>query len=146
AAPGWVGVAFGVSAVVQTGLMFPAGRWTDTAGRRLPLVVGSLVTAAALALLGASGSLVVALGAMAVFGAGAASLSTGPGAPVGDVAGRRSGTVVAVFNMASDLGAVAGPVLAGWLVDQGSFGLAFGLGAAVVAAAGLMGLRLRPGR
>jgi MFS family permease len=50
--------------------------------------------------------------------------------------------VVAVFNMANDLGAVVGPVLAGWLVDQGSYGAAFGLGAGVVAVAGVLGLRL----
>lgn len=143
AAPGWVGVAFLVSALVQTGLMLPAGRWADVAGRRPPLVVGAFVAAGGLVLLAIGGSLVLGLVAMAVFGAGSAFLSTVPGALVGDVAGRRSGTVIAVFNMSSDLGAVAGPVLAGWLVDQGSFGLAFGLGAAVVAAAGILGLRLR---
>jgi hypothetical protein len=50
-----------------------------------------------------------------------------------------------VFNMASDAGAVVGPVLAGFLVDHGSFGAAFGLGAAVVALAGVLGLRLPRG-
>jgi len=100
------------------------------------------VSVAGLALLGYGGSLWLVLTAMCVFGAGSAFLGTVPGALVGDVAGRRSGTVVAVFNMASDLGAVIGPVLAGWLVDQGSYGAAFGLGAAVVAVAGLLGLRL----
>jgi MFS family permease len=47
--------------------------------------------------------------------------------------------------MASDAGAVVGPVLAGFLVDHGSFGAAFGLGAVVVALAGVLGLRLPPG-
>jgi MFS family permease len=106
------------------------------------LLVGALVSAIGLVLLGYGGSLWLVMVAMCVFGAGSAFLGTVPGALVGDVAGRRSGTVVAVFNMASDLGAVIGPVLAGWLVDQGSYGAAFGLGAAVVAVAGLLGLRL----
>src|SRR5699024_9903374 len=110
-APGWVGVAFVSSAVVQTALMFPAGKWADTAGRRAALITGSVIAAAGLALLAVGGSLVLALIAMAVFGAGAAFLGSAPGALVGDVAGKRSGTVVAVFNMANDLGAVAGPVL-----------------------------------
>lgn len=144
AAPSWVAVAFLISALVQTALMFPAGRWTDTAGRRPALVTGAAGAAAGLVLLAIGGSLVLGLVAMAVFGAGAAFLSTVPGALVGDVAGRRSGTVIAVFNMASDLGAVTGPVLAGWLVDRGSYAAAFGLGAAVIVLAGVFGLRLGP--
>lgn len=147
AEPGWVGAAFLVSTLVQTVLMLPAGRWTDTAGRRPALLLGAGVTAAGLGVLAVSTALPLALAGMAVFGAGSAFLGTAPGALVGDVAGRRSGTVVAVFNMASDLGAVVGPLLAGFLVDHGSFPAAFGVGAAVVVAAGLVALRLpRRGR
>lgn len=145
AAPGWVGVAFLVSSLVQTALMFPAGRWADTAGRRPALLAGALVTAVGMGLLAITGTVTLALVAMAVFGAGAASLGTAPGALVGDVAGRKSGLIVALFNMASDLGAVIGPVLAGLLVDHGSFTAAFGLGAVVIASAGLLGLRLPRG-
>jgi len=137
--------AFLVSALVQTALMLPAGRWSDTAGRRPALVTGAFVSAAGLAMLAVGGTVWLAMLAMAVFGAGSAFLGSAPAALVGDVAGRRSGTVVAVFNMASDLGAVVGPVLAGFLVDHGSFAAAFGLGAVVVALAGLLGLRLPAG-
>jgi MFS family permease len=137
--------AFLVSALVQTALMLPAGRWSDTAGRRPALVTGAFVSAAGLAMLAVGGSVWLAMLAMAVFGAGSAFLGSAPAALVGDVAGRRSGTVVAVFNMASDLGAVVGPVLAGFLVDHGSFAAAFSLGAVVVALAGLLGLRLPAG-
>ena len=142
AAPGWVGIAFLVSALIQTVLMFPAGRWSDTIGRRPVLVWGAMVSAGGLVLLAVGGSLLLVMVAMAVFGAGSAFLGSVPGALVGDVAGKRSGTVVAVFNMAGDLGSVIGPVLAGWLVDQGSYPAAFALGAAVVAGSGLFGLRL----
>ncbi|HET8603119.1 MAG TPA: MFS transporter [Marmoricola sp.] len=141
----FVAWAFLVSALVQTALMFPAGRWSDTAGRRPALITGAFVSAAGLALLAVGGSVWLALVAMAVFGAGSAYLGSAPAALVGDVAGRRSGTVVAVFNMASDLGAVIGPVLAGLLVDHGSFAAAFGLSAVVVAVAGLLGFRLPAG-
>ncbi len=141
----WVAIAFLVSTLVQTALMLPAGRWSDSAGRRPALLAGALGSAVGMALLAISGSLLVAMLAMAVFGAGSAFLGSVPAALVGDVAGRRSGTVVAVFNMASDLGAVVGPVLAGWLVDHGSFATAFWLGAGVIALAGVLGLRL-PGR
>ena len=141
----FVAWAFLLSALVQTALMFPAGRWSDTAGRRPALLLGAFVSAAGLALLAVGGSVWLALVAMGVFGAGSAYLGSAPAALVGDVAGKRSGTVVAVFNMASDLGAVIGPVLAGFLVDHGSFAAAFGLSAVVVAIAGLLGLRLPGG-
>jgi MFS family permease len=139
---GWVGIAFVSSAVVQTALMFHAGRFTDTVGRRPAIVLGSAVAAAGMLMLAVGNSLVIALIAMGVFGAGSAFLGTAPAALVGDVAGRRSGQTIAVFNMASDFGAVTGPVLAGWLVDQGSYAAAFGMGAGVLAVAGALGLRL----
>lgn len=140
--PGWVGAAFVASALVQTALMFPAGRLADTAGRRPAIILGSAVSVTGLLMLAFGHSLPFALAAMGVFGAGSAFLGTAPAALVGDVAGPRSGRVVAVFNMASDLGAVTGPVLAGWLVDQGSYTAAFAMGAVVVGTAGVLGLRL----
>jgi MFS family permease len=142
---GWVGAAFVSSAVVQTAVMFPAGRWADSAGRRAALATGAGVAAIGLILLAFGTSLVLTLVAMAVFGAGSAFLGSAPGALVGDVAGRRSGTAVAVFNMANDLGAVTGPILAGWLIDAGSYPAAFGTAAAVVVIAGILGLRLPGG-
>jgi MFS transporter, DHA1 family, multidrug resistance protein len=72
--------------------------------------------------------------AMALFGAGAAFLSVAPSAAVGDVVSGRGGTVIAAFQMSSDLGAVAGPLVAGWLSDTYSFGAAFGVTAGVLAA------------
>lgn len=141
----WVAFAFLASTLVQTALMLPAGRMSDSIGRRPTLLTGAAGTAAGLALLAVSGDIVVALLAMCLFGAGSAFLGSVPGALVGDVAGRRSGTVVAVFNMASDLGAVVGPVVAGLLVDHGSYGAAFGLGTGVIVLAGLVALRLPPG-
>lgn len=142
AASGWAGAAFAVAALTQTALMFPAARWADTSGRRPALVTGAVVTGLALVLLGVSGVLAVALVAMALFGAGAGVFGSVPGALVGDVVGKRSGKVVAVFNMTSDLGGFTAPLVAGWLVDQGSYLGAFGFGAAVVAIAGVFAFRL----
>ena len=47
--------------------------------------------------------------------------------------------MVAVFQMAADLGAIGGPLIAGWLTDVASYQVAFAvtagvLGAGVVAA------------
>jgi MFS family permease len=52
---------------------------------------------------------------------------------VGDVmGGRRGGIVVATFQMMSDVGAIAGPLLAGFLVDAFDFDWAFAAGSALV--------------
>ena len=73
---------------------------------------------------------------MAVLGAGSAFLGSAPAAVVGDISGgRRSGSVVAAYQMTSDFGSIVGPLLAGYIVDQtGSFEAAFLVGGGVVAA------------
>ena len=55
--------------------------------------------------------------ALCVFGVAAAFLGTAPAAAVGDAAGGRSGTAVAIFSMCADIGAIIGPLVAGWLAD-----------------------------
>jgi MFS family permease len=59
-------------------------------------------------------------------------LSSVPAAVVGDVSPQRSGRVVAVFSMVADLGAVSGPLVAGWLTDNAGFQVAFAVSAAVL--------------
>ncbi len=98
------------------------------------MVIGSVVATASMASVAVSDSLAVYVIAMALFGVGSAFLSVAPSAVVGDVASGRGGTVVAAFQMSADLGAVIGPLAAGWLADEYSFGAAFGVTAAVLAA------------
>lgn len=129
----WTGVGFFVSAAFQGLLLLPAGRFTDTTGRRPAMLAGGALAAASMLLLALFESLPVYVAAMAVLGVGAAFLSVAPSATVGDVFSGRGGTVVAVFGMSSDLGAVAGPLIAGWLADSYSFGAAFGASAGVLA-------------
>lgn len=141
-APGWIGVAFTVAALVQAVLLLPAGRAVDQVGRRPTLVVGGLLTAASLAGLALVTGPVGLLLAMTVFAAGAALLGVAPAAIVGDVVEGRGGTAVAVWQMSSDLGSVIGPLAAGLLIDRASFGVALTVSAAVVAGCALLGLRV----
>jgi MFS family permease len=53
---------------------------------------------------------------------------------MGDVVAGRGGTVVAVFQMSGDLGAVLGPIVAGWVADGAGYGASFAVSAAVCAA------------
>ncbi len=131
----WVGYGAFVSALVQAPLLFVAGPATDTRGRRFALMLGTGISATGFLLLAGRESLPWFLVSMAIFGAGAAFLGSGPAAVVGDITGgRREGPIVATFQMMSDVGAVAGPLLAGWIVTAtSSYTLAFGIGTAVLA-------------
>ena len=138
----WIGVGFLCSSVAQAALLLVAGKFVDRRGRRPAMVLGSLVTGVSFAALAASTALPVFLVAMTTLGVGGAFVGTAPGAVVGDIMRGRGGRVVAIFQMASDLGAVTGPLAAGWLADQVSFGSAFLLSAAVMFAATAMSLRM----
>jgi MFS family permease len=131
----WTGIGFFVSAAAQGGLLLVSGSYADRVGRRPALLIGGAAATAAMLGVALSDSLAVYVVAMAVFGAGSAFLSVAPSAIVGDVASGRGGTVVAAFQMSADLGAVVGPLVAGWLADDYSFGAAFGVTAAVLGAA-----------
>ncbi|MCW2715123.1 MAG: transporter [Frankiales bacterium] len=139
---GWIGGAFALAALVQAVLLLPAGRAVDQVGRRPTLVGGGLLTAASLAALAFAEGPVTLLLAMAVFGAGAALLGVAPAAIVGDVVEGKGGRAVAVWQMASDLGSVLGPVTAGLLIDRVSFLVALLFSATVVAVCALLGLRM----
>ena len=142
--PSLSGWAFLVAAVVQAAFLVPAGRLTDLRGRRPAMIIGSVATIAGMLLLVAddlaTGSLSLALviffASMVVMSVGSAFLGSAPTAVVGDImGGRQGGSVVATFQMVSDIGAVIGPLLGGLLLDLYGFEWAFAFGAAISALA-----------
>jgi MFS family permease len=141
-APGWVGAAFVVAALVQAVLLLPAGRAVDELGRRPMLLAGGAITAVSLGALAFGTGPVTLLLAMVVFAAGAAVLGVAPAAIVGDVVEGKGGTAVAVWQMASDLGSVVGPLAAGLMIDRGSFHVALVVSGLVIAGCTLLGLRV----
>jgi MFS family permease len=128
---GWVYAAFLVVSVVSGLLLLPIGRVADTRGRRPVIVVGLLVGAAAFALLPLAPVALGLLVAAVLIGVAGAADSVAPGAIMGDVVAGRGGTVVAVFQMSGDLGAVLGPVVAGAIADGAGYSATFALSAAV---------------
>ena len=66
-------------------------------------------------------------------------LDVAPAAMIGDIIDRDGGTLVASYQMAGDIGSVVGPVAGGFLVDSASYGAAFGLAAAVLGGAAILG-------
>ena len=140
--PVWTGVGFLCSSIAQVALLTVAGRFVDRRGRRPAMIAGSLTAAVSLALLAATPSLPLYVVAMTAMGAGGAFVGTAPGAVVGDVMQGRGGKVVAVFQMASDAGAIIGPLAAGWLADAASFQTAFAVCAAVMLLASISAVRM----
>ncbi|MDT7537469.1 MAG: transporter, family, multidrug resistance protein [Actinomycetota bacterium] len=144
-APGWIGAAFVVAALVQGALLLPAGKAVDEIGRRPMLILGGFLTAASLiglALITGPATLLLAMGLFAV---GGAVMGVAPAAILGDVLEGKGGTAVAVWQMASDLGSVIGPVAAGVLIEHGSFGTALAVSSVVVGACTLLGFRVPGG-
>jgi MFS family permease len=131
---GWVYAAFLVVSIVSGALLLPVGRVADTRGRRPVVMVGSVVGGVGFVILpsvpAAAGLLVAAV----LLGVAASADSVAPGAILGDVVAGRGGTVVAVFQMAGDLGAVLGPVVAGWIADGAGYSTTFAVSAVVCAA------------
>lgn len=137
----WVGIGFTVTALVSAVFLLPAGRIADTRGRKPVIVVGAAVSAVGMLLLAGLENLPGYLVAMAVFGVGVGLLGPAPSAVVGDLITGRAGTVVAAHQMAGDLGAVIGPLLAGYLGDAAGFGWAFSFTAVVLAASAVVAAR-----
>jgi len=131
----WAGAGLLAGSLAQAIALLRSGRLVDEWGRRPSLLLGSTLATTSMLVLVAPPQLGLFLLSMAVFGLAAALLSSAPAALVADVSPARGGRLVAVFQMAADLGAITGPLVAGWLTDVASFQWAFGLSALVLAAA-----------
>ena len=141
----WTGYGLLVSALIQGLLLLPAGRMADIRGRKPALILGTAATTIGFIVLAFTNSLGLFLVAMAILGVGAAYLASAPAAVVGDMTGgQRGGPIVATYQMMSDAGAVAAPLIAGTIVDRtGSFEVGFLVGAGLLAVGFLMSLFMR---
>ncbi|MGQ0573068.1 MAG: MFS transporter [Pseudonocardia sp.] len=129
----WAGVALAAFAVGNASTLVIAGRIADRRGRRPPVLVGLAVTGLATGALGFLTSPVVFLVVSLVAGLGSGLLNPPMQAAVADVIGSkaRGGTVLAGFQMAADLGAIVGPIVAGALAEVVGFGPSFALTGAI---------------
>jgi MFS family permease len=135
-----VGLALAIATGTELVCLFPAGKLTDTRGRRAVLLPSLFAMAIIGSVLGVTRSPVVFMVLMAVMG-----VTTGfggvPEAPMlGDVTRpEMKGSAVGMFRFFGDLGFVAGPLAAGWAADAIGFTGAFVISAVpVLVAAGLV--------
>lgn len=122
------GIAFGVFAAANVVTLLPSGRIADKIGRKPLALTGLVVTALGTIWLGFSTSLTELMLATAVTGLGTGILGPPQQATVADVVGSRGrgGPVLATFQMAGDVGAITGPLIAGLLAQELSYATAFG--------------------
>jgi MFS family permease len=150
AGPEAAGLALAVFAAGNAAALTFSGRLADSMGRRPLMIAGMLVAGTATAAIGFADQLGWFLAASAVAGVGSGLFGPAQQAAVADIIGngRSGGKVLAVYQMASDVGAIVGPVAAGLLADRLGYGWAFGVtgGVMVVAAFVWLGTRetLRP--
>jgi DHA1 family tetracycline resistance protein-like MFS transporter len=125
----WAGTALAVFAAGNAVTLVLAGRVADHRGRKPPLLLGLAIAAVATGMLGFVTSPLAFLLVSLVAGLGSGLINPPVNAVVADVIGARArgGTVLAGFQMAADLGAILGPVLAGALAEAGGFPAAFAL-------------------
>jgi MFS family permease len=138
--PTWTGIAFAIAAVG------PAGRFTDTVGRRPAMILGGTLAAVSIMAVPFAPNIWLLIVVLCLYGVASAFLGTAPAAAVGDAAGRHGGTAVALFSMCSDIGAIIGPLVAGLLADTVSYPAAFGVGAALMLVAAALSWRMPRGQ
>jgi MFS family permease len=125
----------GVWAVAQIG----AGHWSDTIGRKPPIVAGMLVQAAALAMLALSGGgFALAVAAATLLGLGTALVYPTLIAAMSDaVSPVARAPVVGVYRFWRDMGYALGALIAGAVSDALGYAGAIALVAGLTAASGL---------
>lgn len=145
----WVaGMALAVFAAGNAAGLIFAGRQADRIGRKPFILGGLLVSGLATAVTGLAQDLTVLVVLSVVAGIGAGALNPAQQATVADVVGRErnGGPALAAFQMAQDFGSITGPIIAGLLVDNGSYRLAFAVTGAITLLATLPWLRTRETR
>lgn len=134
------GLALTAFALGSTMAVPLSGRVSDRVGRRPLLIIGLVSSGGCAMLLGQTSTLVQMVAVSVVAGFCAGAFMPPLQAAVADVVGndRSGGRALATFQMASDFGAIVGPLLAGLMVDIAGFSSAFTITGVLLASAGLM--------
>jgi MFS family permease len=131
--PALAGVLLAVYAAGNVVAILAAGRLSDRFGRKPLMLPGLAIMAGSTAILGFSGGIVVAGVLSFAAGIGSGLFAPTHQASLADLLSVRGqgGTALAAFQMTSDIGAVTGPVVAGYIAQGPGFGVAFLVTAAV---------------
>jgi MFS family permease len=143
-----IGLVAAVYPAVWSVVQIGTGHWSDSVGRKLPIVGGMLLQGAALGLLAISGGAVAtATAAAALLGFGTALVYPTLIAAISDaVSPVARAPVVGVYRFWRDAGYALGAIIAGTVADALGYGGAIGVVAALTALSGVWVLVDMPGR
>ncbi|MCR8690915.1 MFS transporter [Rhodococcus pyridinivorans] len=135
----FAGVALTAFAVGNALVLIKSGKLSDRFGRRPFVLAGLVVCGVSTIAMGFTESVVWFLITSFVAGMGSGLSNPSQQAAVADVVGSkaRGGPVLAAFQMVADVGAVIGPVAAGFLADRLSYSTAFAVTGVIMLAATL---------
>lgn len=142
---GAAGAGLAVFALGNALALQAGGRLVDARGRKRVLILGLVISAASTVTFGYSADLPTFFALSVIAGIGAGLLNPAQQAAVADVVGseRSGGKVLAVFQMAQDVGAIGGPIAAGFIADRYGFGPAFAVTGGVLLLAAVAWLPAR---
>ena len=145
AGAGWAGVVLACYAAGNIVAIMVSGRLSDRFGRRPVMIPGLVISAASTVVLGWSPNIAVVMVLTAVAGLGSGLFAPTHQAALGDLLAQRErgGSALAAYGMAGDLGAVGGPIVAGFIADRWGYGPAFAVTASVVVLALILWLAAR---
>ncbi|RVW05337.1 MFS transporter [Rhodococcus xishaensis] len=120
-------IALTVFALGNAVVLTRAGRLSDRFGRKPFVLIGLAICGTATITMGLTDSVAVFYISSIIAGIGSGIMVPAQQAAVADVVGaqRRGGPSVAAFQMMSDVGMFAGPLLAGVVAERWSFGAAW---------------------
>ncbi|CAM2948319.1 MFS transporter [Prescottella defluvii] len=127
-------IALTVFALGNAAVLMQSGRMSDRIGRKPFMLIGLAICGVATIAMGLSDNLALFLIATAVCGIGSGVMGPAQQAAVADVIGskRRGGPVLALFQMMNDVGAFAGPLVAGIVAQAWSYGAAWAVSGVVM--------------
>ncbi|MBS9371401.1 Tetracycline resistance protein, class B [Rhodococcus sp. B50] len=133
----FAGVALTAFAVGNALVLIKSGKLSDRFGRRPFVLAGLVVCGVSTIAMGFTESVVWFLITSFVAGMGSGLSNPSQQAAVADVVGSkaRGGPVLAAFQMVADVGAVIGPIAAGFLADRLSYSTAFAVTGVIMLAA-----------
>jgi MFS family permease len=136
------GIPFAVTAVFGIGVAWHAGVLSDRRGRKFTLLPALAVLCVTSIALGFATSAVAVVVVMAVLGAASGYARPGPSSMVADVAPSDArGIAVSGYRIATDIGALVGPIMVGLIAERAGFRAAWIVVGACVAAAFWMATR-----
>jgi len=128
-----IGLIFGLQTVTTLLTKPLMGRLSDRLGRRALIALGLLVSAAALAVVPWTASMLLLAVLAMLFGLGVAVVTSSTAAFVADLAhGTAHGAALGTLGTIMDVGHASGPIVAGLLIARLSYAPAFAIIAAVL--------------